>query len=567
MKLSESFFYTLREDVKDEESVSGNLLVKSGMFKKVGNGIYMKMPLGQKVVDNVKAIVRKNMNEAGALEVTMPMLLPIEVFQKSKRYELFGPSIFKLNDRYNRPYVLGPTHEEFFVLAAMMKAKSYKDFPYTLYQIGNKYRDEVRPRLGLIRTREFTMKDAYSFDINQEECDKSYKKQFDAYNKICKEVGLNYAVVRADTGVMGGLLSEEFQAVTDVGEDILVLCDKCDYASNIEVSKCVDEEIDSNEEKMSKEKVYTTTSGTIEDVSKLLNMDASKFVKTLIYKIDGKFYACLVQGDKEVNEVKLGKLLGSKEVELAEAEDVVKITNAKVGFAGPIGLNIPVIMDNGVKYMRNFIVGANETDHHYKNVNLEDFEVYKIADIRNVKEHDRCPNCDGHLVFKKGIEIGNTFKLGTKYSESLGLNYSDENNELKPVVMGCYGIGIERIIAALVEQNHDEKGIIWPMNIAPFKVCIVQIGDKDEKQKEVANNLYNTLNSMGIDTLLDDRNERPGVKFNDMDLIGIPLRITVGKKVSENEVELKQRNSDNVEIVNIDNIIDTIKEIIEKEEK
>ena len=567
MKLSESFFYTLREDVKDEESVSGNLLVKNGMFKKIGNGIYMKMPLGQKVVDNVKAIVRKNMNEAGALEVTMPMLLPIEVFQKSRRYELFGPSIFKLNDRYNRPYVLGPTHEEFFVLAAMMKAKSYKDFPYTLYQIGNKYRDEVRPRLGLIRTREFTMKDAYSFDINQEECDKSYKKQFDAYNKICKEVGLNYAVVRADTGVMGGLLSEEFQAVTDVGEDILVLCDKCDYASNIEVSKCVDEEINNNEEKMSKEKVYTPNSGTIEDVSKLLNMDASKFVKTLIYKIDGKFYACLVQGDKEVNEVKLGKLLGAKEVELAEAEDVIKITNAKVGFAGPIGLNISVIMDNGVKYMRNFIVGANETDHHYKNVNLEDFEVYKVADIRNVKEHDRCPNCDGHLVFKKGIEIGNTFKLGTKYSESLGLNYSDENNELKPVVMGCYGIGIERIIAALVEQNHDEKGIIWPMNIAPFKVCIVQISDKDEKQKEVANNLYNTLNSMGIDTLLDDRNERPGVKFNDMDLIGIPLRITVGKKVSENEVELKQRNSDNVEIVNIDNIIDTIKEIIKKEEK
>ena len=303
MKLSESFFYTLREDVKDEESVSGNLLVKSGMFKKVGNGIYMKMPLGQKVVDNVKAIVRKNMNEAGALEVTMPMLLPIEVFQKSKRYELFGPSIFQLNDRYNRPYVLGPTHEEFFVLAAMMKAKSYKDFPYTLYQIGNKYRDEVRPRLGLIRTREFTMKDAYSFDINQEECDKSYKKQFDAYNKICKEVGLNYAVVRADTGVMGGLLSEEFQAVTDVGEDILVLCDKCDYASNIEVSKCVDEEIDNNEEKMSKEKVYTPNSGTIEDVSKLLNMDASKFVKTLIYKIDGKFYACLVQGDKEVIDI------------------------------------------------------------------------------------------------------------------------------------------------------------------------------------------------------------------------------------------------------------------------
>lgn len=565
MKLSESYFYTLREDVKDEESASGNLLVKSGMFKKIGNGIYMKMPLGQKVYENVKNIVRKNMNEAGAQEVTMPMLLPIDVFQKSGRYELFGPSIFKLNDRYNRPYVLGPTHEEFFVLASMMKAKSYKDFPYTLYQIGNKYRDEVRPRLGLIRTREFTMKDAYSFDINQEESDKSYKKQFEAYHKICKEVGLNYVVVRADTGVMGGLLSEEFQAITDVGEDILVLCDNCDYASNIEVSKCVDEEIENKEEKKKYEKINTPHVGTIDELAEYLHEDPAKFVKTLIYKVDDKFYACMIQGNKDVNEVKLQKLLTAKEVALAEPEDVRRITNAEVGFAGPIGLDIPVIMDNGVKYMKNFLVGANETDYHYINVNLEDFKVEMVADIRNVQEGDICPCCGkGHLIFKKGIEVGNTFKLGTKYSESLGLNYSNENNELKPVVMGCYGIGIERIIAAIVEQNHDEKGIIWPTNIAPFKVAIVLISGKDEKQVKVANELYEKLQSMGIDTILDDRNERPGVKFNDMDLIGIPVRITIGKKVEEDKVEFKLRNSEEVEVIEIKDVIEKIENLLEK---
>lgn len=557
MKLSENFFYTLREDLKDEESVSGNLLVKSGMFKKVGNGIYMKMPLGQKVVENVKNIIRECMNEAGAKEVTMPMLLPIELFQKSGRYDAFGPSIFKLNDRYNRPYVLGPTHEEFFVLAATMKSHSYKDFPYTLYQIGNKYRDEVRPRLGLIRTREFTMKDAYSFDINQEESDKSYQKQFEAYHKICQKVGLNYVVVRADTGVMGGLLSEEFQAITDTGEDILVLCDNCDYSSNIEVSKCVEKEV-KRQPKQKLEKVHTPNAGTIEEISAFLGKSEENFVKTLIYKIDNEFYACLVPGDREVNETKLAKLLKAQEVSLAEAEDVIRITKANVGFAGPIGLDIPVIMDNDIKYMSNFIVGANETDYHYTNVNIEDFEAKIIDDIKNVKEGDECPNCHGHLVFKKGIEIGNTFKLGTKYSESLGLNYLDENNELKPVVMGCYGIGVERIVAAVVEQNNDEKGIIWPMSIAPYKVGIVLIDPKDEKQSEIANNLYNTLNSMGIDTILDDRKERPGVKFNDMDLIGTPIRITVGKKVNENQVELKKRTEDESANISIDEVIEKV---------
>ena len=522
----------------------------------------MKLPLGQKVVDNVKNIIRKHMNEAGAKEVTMPLLLPIDVFQKSGRYELFGPSIFQLNDRYNRPYALGPTHEEFFVLAAMMKSKSYKDFPYTLYQIGNKYRDEIRPRLGLIRTREFTMKDAYSFDINQEESDKSYQKQFEAYNKICQEIGLNYVVVRADTGIMGGLLSEEFQAVTDVGEDILVLCDNCDYASNIEVSKCIDEEIENKEEKKKYEKINTPHVGTIDELTNYLQESPEKFVKTLIYNVDGKFYACMVQGNKDVNEVKLQKLLNAKEVVLAEAEDVKKITNAEVGFAGPIGLNIPIIMDNGIKYMKNFLVGANETNYHYINVNIDDFKPEIVADIRNIQEGDLCPKCKGHIHFKKGIEVGNTFKLGTKYSSSLGLNYLDENNELKPVVMGSYGIGVERMIAAVVEQNHDDKGIIWPMNIAPYKVCIVLISNKDEKQKQIAEQIYTELQNMGIETILDDRDERPGVKFNDMDLIGIPLRITVGKKVEEGLIELKQRKETESELVKIEEIKETIKKFL-----
>lgn len=560
MKLSNSFFYTLREDQKDEESISGNLLVKSGMFKKIGNGIYMKMPLGKKVVENVKAIIRKYMNEAGAKEVTMPMLLPIETFEKSGRYAAFGPSIFQLKDRYNRPYVLGPTHEEFFVLAAMMKSHSYKDFPYTLYQIGNKYRDEVRPRLGLIRTREFTMKDAYSFDINQEECDKSYQKQFEAYHKIFDEIGLNYVVVKADTGMMGGLLSEEFQAVTDVGEDILVLCDSCDYASNIEISECIDKENENTEEAKQIEKVHTPNAGTIEEVSNLLNEKPSKFVKTIIYKANNQFYACMVPGDRDVNEVKVSKLVNA-EVELAEAEEVMQITKAKVGFAGPIGIEISVIMDKSICNMKNFIVGANETDYHYKNVNVENFKSQIVADIKNVVEGDICPKCHGHLVFKKGIEIGNTFKLGTKYSESLDLNYLDEENKLKPVVMGCYGMGVERIIAAVGEQNHDEKGIIWPMSIAPYKVGIVLINPKDEMQNAAANDLYEKLNSLGIDVLLDDRNERPGVKFNDMDLIGVPVRITIGKKIADSQVEVKQRSEQEAQVIAVEELEEVLKNL------
>lgn len=560
MRLSENFFYTFREDVKDEETVSGNLLVKSGMVKKIGNGIYMYMPLGLKVLKNIENIIREEMNKAGANELLMPNLLPEEVYISSGRRDNFGHDMFSLKDRYNRSLVLGPTHEEFFVEAARMKIKSYKDMPFNLYQIGNKYRDEPRPRYGLIRVREFFMKDAYSFDTSLDSLNKSYMKMFNAYKNIFDRIGIDYRIVTADTGVMGGLLSEEFQAVTDIGEDILVLCD-CGYSSNIEVSECV-----INKEKATKYKekelVYTPNAKTIEEIANYLKEDKDKFVKTLIYKIDDILYACLVSGDREINETKLRKLLNGKTIELASQEEVEKVTGAKVGFAGPIGLDIKIVIDNDILYKYNYIVGANKTDYHYKNVNTSDFIYDFVGDIKNVKEFDSCPKCGKKLYFKHGIEIGNTFKLGTKYSKALNLNYLDENNELKPVVMGCYGIGLGRIMSSIVEQRNDENGIIWPTNIAPFKVAIVLIDKKDEVQKSIANAIYNNLNKNNIETILDDRDERAGVKFNDMDLIGIPYRITVGKKTKDNLVELKIRETNQVFDVHVNDIVSKIDELI-----
>ncbi len=560
MRLSENFFYTFREDVKDEETVSGNLLVKSGMVKKIGNGIYMYMPLGLKVLKNIENIIREEMNKASANELLMPNLLPEEVYISSGRRDNFGDSMFSLKDRYNRALVLGPTHEEFFVEAAKMKIKSYKDLPFNLYQIGNKYRDEPRPRFGLIRVREFFMKDAYSFDTDLDGLDKSYRKMFEAYQKIFDRIGIDYRIVKADTGVMGGLLSEEFQAVTNIGEDILVLCD-CGYASNIEVSECVINK-EKTEKYKEKELVHTPNAKTIEEVSNLLKEDKSKFVKTLIYKIDDTLYACLVSGDREINETKLLKLVGGTKIELASFEEVEKVTNAKVGFAGPIGVNIKIIIDNDILYKYNYIVGANKTDYHYKNVNTSDFIYDYVGDIKNVKEFDICPKCGKKLYFKNGIEIGNTFKLGTKYSKALDLNYLDESNTLKPVVMGCYGIGLGRIMASVVEQRNDEKGIIWPVNIAPFKVSIVLINKDDDLQKSIANALYNNLITNNIETILDDRDVRAGVKFYDMDLIGIPYRITVGKKALNSLVELKVRETNQVFDIHVNDIVTKIKELI-----
>jgi len=406
------------------------------------------------------------------------------------------------------------------------------------------------------------MKDAYSFDKDLDGLEVSYNNMYNAYKKIFTRMGIDYRVVKADTGTMGGLLSEEFQAITDIGEDTLVFCENCDFASNLEVCESIVSDKESAEKKLEKDLVKTPNAKTIEEVSNYLNEAPSKLVKSLIYNIDKKMYLVLVKGDAEINTTKLSKLMNTNDISLATDEEIYKLKTVK-GFVGPIDIDLPIIMDSEVSTMVNFIVGSNKKDYHYKNVNIDDFEVELTADIRNVKEGDMCPKCASKLKFKKGIEIGNTFKLGTKYSESLDLNYLDTDNTLKPVVMGCYGIGVGRCLSSIVEQNNDEKGIIWPMNIAPYKVAIVVVDTKKEEQLEAANHLYNEFKRVNIDVLLDDRNERAGVKFNDMDLIGIPIRITIGKKIDEHLCELKLRNSDQVDEISIFDVLYKIQDIIE----
>ncbi len=563
MKLSNSFFYTIREDIKDEDSKSGKLLVKSGMVKKTASGIYMFMPLGLRVKQKIENIIREEMNNAGANEVVMPQLIAGEIFEQSGRRNAFGDDMFSLKDRYNRDYVLGPTHEELFVMAAKEKIKSYKDMPFNLYQIGNKYRDETRPRYGLIRTREFTMKDAYSFDIDRQHTKISYEKMAKAYNKIFNRMGIDFRVVKADTGAMGGRLSEEYQAVTDIGEDVLVLCDKCDFSSNIEIAEVKGKTFQKENPKQM-ELIHTPNVHTMDDLIKFLNINEDKTVKTLVCNVDGEIIFALVKGNRELNDTKLRKLLGAKEVNMATEEELKTVTDASFGSLGPVNVKAKIVIDNEVSTMSNFVVGANKTNYHYINVNLTDFEIFKIGDIINIEEGDICPKCGGTIYFKKGIEIGNIFDLGTKYSESLGLYYLDENNKQKPVDMGCYGIGTARCMAAIIEQNNDDKGIIWPLEVAPYTVSIVLINPKDEAANQIANNIYNTLSQNNIDVLLDDRNERPGVKFNDMELIGIPIRITVGKKINERIVELKTRDGKIDTECKIEELIQTINKILKK---
>ena len=562
MKLKNSYFYTLREDAKDEESKSGNLLVRAGMIKKVGSGIYMYLPMGLKLLDNIKKIVKEEMDATGAQEILMPSLIPSEYYEKCGRIELLGKSMFQLNDRFDKPYVLGPTHEELFTIAAKNVVKSYKDLPFTIYQQADKFRDEPRPRFGLIRVREFIMKDAYSFDRDEEGLEKSYQTMRTCYNKIFDRLGINYKIVKADTGVMGGSLSEEYQAVTEVGEDVLVLCDKCNYASNLEVSEVISN-LKSNEEEQKLELVPTPHVETIEDVCKYLKVSSEKAIKALLMNINNELVAFFIRGDRELNQVKACKLLGVNEINFAN-DELIATSNAVPGYTGPIALNCKIVIDREILHMKNFVVGANKKDYHYINCNVKDFKYDLVGDIINVKEGDLCPVCNNHLYFKKGIEIGNIFKLGTKYSSKLGLTYLDENNKEMPVVMGCYGLGVGRILASIIEQNNDANGIIFPVNIAPYKISIVLIDTKDENQVEAASKIYESLTNLGYDVLLDDRDERPGIKFKDMDLIGIPLRITVGKKVQEGLVEVKERNKENYTEIPITNIIDYVQQYINK---
>lgn len=557
MKLKNNYFFTLREEAKDEDSISSNLLVRSGMIKKSSSGIYMYLPLGYRVLKNIENIIREEINKTGALEVSMPTLIPQDIYETTGRIQNFGNSVFYLKDRFNRNYILGPTHEELFAIASLSNIKSYKDMPYSLYQFQTKFRDEARPRYGLIRVREFVMKDAYSFDKDLEGLDVSYKKMYEAYKNAFNRMNIKYKIVKADTGVMGGLLSEEFQAETDIGEDTLVICNSCAYSSNIEIATHISNDIQ-NEEEQKLELVETPNKKTIEEVSKYLNIDIKKTVKALLMNVDEKLVAFFIRGDRELNELKALKLLNAKEINFA-SDELIKTSNAVFGFTGPINLNATIVIDNEILNMKNFCCGANKENYHYINANIKDIKYDLVSDIVNVKEGDICPKCGSKLYFKKGIEIGNTFKLGTKYSESLGLNYLDENNELKPVVMGSYGIGIGRCMAAIVEQNNDEKGIIWPMSVAPFKCSIVIANTKDEIQMKLANDIYENLINNGIEPLMDDRNERMGVKLNDMDLIGIPIRIVVGKKSNLDIVELKKRDEEEIIEINKEKIIEYLK--------
>ena len=564
MKLSNSYFFTLRENPKDEDSLSGNLLVRSGMAKKIGAGIYMYLPLGLRSLKKIEKITKEEMNKAGAQEVLMPSLIPQEIYEVCGRVKAFGDDMFKLNDRNERPMVLGPTHEELFTMAASNMVKSYKDLPFILYQSADKFRDEPRPRYGLIRVREFFMKDAYSFDRDESGLDISYQKMFNAYKRIFDRMKVNYKIVRSGTGAMGGTLSEEFQAVTKIGEDTLVLCDNCDYASNMDIATC--EYPATNEEEKTKELVETIDKESIEEVANYLKVPVEKTVKAMLMNVNNELVVFFVRGDRELNFDKACKLLKVSEINFANDELISKY-NAVPGYTGPIALNCKVVLDKEILTMHNFVVGANKKNYHYINVNPSDLNYDLCEDIACVKEGDICPVCGGKIYFQKGIEIGNTFKLGTKYAHNLGLTYLDENNQAKDVVMGCYGIGYGRILAALIEQNNDEHGMILPMAIAPYQVCLVPTNMKEENIVNYANTLYEELTKRNIDVLLDDRDERLGVKFNDMDLIGIPIRVTIGRDLVNNQVEVKLRSQNDTNLVNVDEIINKIEEIIIKETK
>ncbi len=565
MKLSKYLLPTLREVPAEAEITSHQLMLRAALMRKLASGVYSFLPMGLKTLRKVEAIIREEMDNEDAIELLMSALLPAESYMASGRWDVFGSEMFRLKDRSDRDFCLGPTHEEIFTETVKNTVKSYKQLPMTIYQIQTKYRDERRPRFGVMRSREFIMKDAYSFDKDQAGLDVSYDKMYRAYKKAFERMGLDYIVVDADSGAMGGSGSQEFMVKSDIGEDTIAYCEKCLYSANSEKSVCIPEK-GNNEDMREVEKIHTPNVGTIDDLVNLFNTSAKNFAKTLIYRADDRFVAVMVRGDRDVNETKLTNYLGAIEVELASPSDVMEITGANVGFAGPIGLNIEVLADNEIMEMRNFLVGANESDYHYINVNAtRDFTPSYVGDFRTVCEGDVCPKCGGEMKICQGIEVGHIFKLGTKYTEALDCTFLDEDGKPQVPIMGCYGIGVNRCVAAIIEQNSDEKGIVWPMSVAPFEVIVVVPNMKNEEQKNGGEMIYNELKKLGIDALYDDRNERAGVKFNDADLIGIPIRITVGKKFNEGIVEFKERKSDEVLELTIEDAIKKAKEIVENE--
>ncbi|MBY6931791.1 proline--tRNA ligase [Clostridium botulinum] len=559
MKMSNMLISTLREVPAEAEIDSHKLMLRSGMIRKMASGIYNYMPLGLKALKKVEDIIREEMNEAGAQEFLASAMIPAELWQSSGRWDAYGAEMFRVKDRNERDFCLGPTHEEVFTDIAKNEIKSYKQLPVNLYQIQTKYRDERRPRFGVMRSREFVMKDAYSFDKDQQGLDLSYNKMYEAYVKIFNRCGLDAKCVEADSGAIGGSNSAEFMVKSEVGEDDIVFCTECDYAANIEKATARLEE-EEKEELLEVEKVSTPDSRGIDEVSEFLNISSKKTVKTLLYNVDGKIVAVFVRGDREVNEVKVANASNaSGDIEMASHEEYMNATGCGIGFAGPIGIKADLILvDKEVENMCNFVTGANETGYHIKNVNYgRDFEGI-IGDYRNVVEGEACSICGGKLTISRGTEVGHIFKLGTKYSEAMDAKFIAENGKEAPFIMGCYGIGVTRTMASIIEQHNDESGIVWPLAVAPYHVSVIAVNVKDEEQVKIATKLYEDLKSIGVEALLDDRNERAGVKFKDSEIMGIPMRITVGKKIVDGEVEFKLRTGD-MEVVKIEDVCQIVK--------
>lgn len=566
MLASRLYSPTLRELPSDAVVMSHKYMLKAGMMRKIANGTYAYLPLAFRAIRKVEKIIREEINKTGAQEILMPIVQPAEIWQKTGRWDVYGEEMFKLKDRHGRDYCLGPTHEELVTTLVQLDTSSYKQLPVSVYQIQNKYRDEKRPRFGLMRSREFIMKDGYTFDADQEGLDKQYKLMYDAYTRIFTRCGLTFRPVIADSGAIGGNASHEFEVLADSGEADIVYCKHCDFAANIEAVEpnTIHSDIQNDKEK---EIVETPGQHTIEMVCNYLHAPVSQSVKAVVYKLDDTVVLAMVRGDHEVNEVRLQNIYGAINVGMASDEDLQRV-GLTAGYISPIGLkrtkDFDIICDATVMEMQDACCGANEKDKHYIHVNpARDFGDVRVDTIRQIDAHDVCPECGGEIVLTKGIEVGQVFKLGTKYSEKLGATYLDNNGNSHPLVMGCYGIGVTRTVAASIEQNHDDDGIIWPVAIAPYEVVIVPANNKSEEVMEAARKLYEDMEDRQDEIVLDDRNERAGIKFKDADLIGYPVRVTIGKKWQQSgNVEIRLRRTGEVIEVPLAECKDKVLEIL-----
>ncbi|CAA7602544.1 Proline-tRNA ligase [Acididesulfobacillus acetoxydans] len=570
MRVSQLFDPTLREVPAEAEVVSHRLMLRAGYIRKAAAGIYTHLPLGLRVLRKIEQIVREEMDAEGGQEVLLPIVQPAELWRESGRWEVYGPEMFRLRDRHEREFCLGPTHEELITELIRSEVRSYKQLPLLLYQIQNKYRDERRPRFGLMRGREFIMKDLYSFDRDEREAMVSYRKMYDAYARIFRRCGLKFRPVEADQGAIGGTGgSHEFMVLADSGEAAVVFCPKCDYAANVERAECLPRSVRTEAGGEERILVHTPGAKSIEALSTFLNLPKHRLLKALLYQGDEKVFLVLVRGDREVNEIKLNNALGGFiRLELAGPETVRRVLGAEAGFVGPVGIpdDLTVVADLEVPLLSQTVCGANKADYHYLNAVPErDFRLDKVFDLRMVEKGEACPKCGAPLEAARGIEVGQVFNLGTKYSKIMQATYLDETGEEKPCVMGCYGIGVTRTAAAAIEQNNDENGIIWPVAIAPYHCIIVPVGAKDAQVGETAEQLYWQMLGMGIEVVIDDRDERPGVKFKDADLVGYPLRVTVGSKaLAQGQVELRARKTGATELVPVAEVAQKVQGIVQK---